>query len=433
MQAAYRPIRIGLLGAGSVGSQVARLLIENREELAKRVGAELELVGIAVRNKSAKRDVELPKQLITEDAESVILGSDIVIELAGGIEPAKTWIKMALNAGADVITANKALIAAHGTELTALAQQFGAQLYYEAAVGGAIPIIRPLRASLAGDKINRVMGIVNGTTNYILDQMETTGASFEDALSEAQALGYAEADPTADVEGFDAASKAAILAGLAFHSEMPVEKVHREGITSITALQIETARQAGYTVKLLAICERAGESGEGLVARVHPTLIPLDHPLAAVRGAYNAVFVEAESAGRLMFYGAGAGGKETASAVLGDLVSAAKRHLAGGPGLGDSTHADLEVLPVQAIFTRFQITLEVVDQPGVLASVAKQFADNDVSVETVAQSAGTDSDLALLTVMTHSASEAALERLVAELAKNSSVKKVSSVIRVEGV
>jgi homoserine dehydrogenase len=433
MQAAYRPIRIGLLGAGSVGSQVARLLIENREELAKRVGAELELVGIAVRNKNAKRDVDLPKELITEDAESVILGSDIVIELAGGIEPAKTWIKMALNAGADVITANKALIAAHGSELTALAQQFGAQLYYEAAVGGAIPIIRPLRASLAGDKINRVMGIVNGTTNYILDQMETTGASFEDALNEAQALGYAEADPTADVEGFDAASKAAILAGLAFHSEMPVEKVYREGITSITALQIETARQAGYTVKLLAICERAGENGEGLVARVHPTLIPLDHPLAAVRGAYNAVFVEAESAGRLMFYGAGAGGKETASAVLGDLVSAAKRHLAGGPGLGDSTHADLEVLPVQAIFTRFQITLEVVDQPGVLASVAKQFADNDVSVETVAQSAGTDSDLARLTVMTHSASEAALERLVAELAKNSSVKKVSSVIRVEGV
>jgi len=433
MQAAYRPIRIGLLGAGSVGSQVARLLIENREELAKRVGAELELVGIAVRNKNAKRDVDLPKELITEDAESVILGSDIVIELAGGIEPAKTWIKMALNAGADVITANKALIAAHGSELTALAQQFGAQLYYEAAVGGAIPIIRPLRASLAGDKINRVMGIVNGTTNYILDQMETTGASFEDALNEAQALGYAEADPTADVEGFDAASKAAILAGLAFHSDMPVEKVYREGITSITALQIETARQAGYTVKLLAICERAGENGEGLVARVHPTLIPLDHPLAAVRGAYNAVFVEAESAGRLMFYGAGAGGKETASAVLGDLVSAAKRHLAGGPGLGDSTHADLEVLPVQAVFTRFQITLEVVDQPGVLASVAKQFADNDVSVETVAQSAGTDSDLALLTVMTHSASEAALERLVAELAKNSSVKKVSSVIRVEGV
>jgi homoserine dehydrogenase len=433
MQAAYRPIRIGLLGAGSVGSQVARLLIENREELAKRVGAELQLVGIAVRDKSAKRYVDLPKDLMTEDAESVILGSDIVIELAGGIEPAKSWISTALNAGADVITANKALIAAHGSELTALAQQFGAQLYYEAAVGGAIPIIRPLRASLAGDKINRVMGIVNGTTNYILDQMETTGASFDDALSEAQALGYAEANPTADVEGFDAASKAAILASLAFHSEVPVEKVHREGITTITGLQIETARQAGYTVKLLAICERVGAEGEGLVARVHPTLIPLDHPLAAVRGAYNAVFVEAESAGRLMFYGAGAGGPETASAVLGDLVSAAKRHLAGGPGLGDSTHADLEVMPVQAIHTRFQITLEVVDQPGVLASVAKQFADNEVSVETVAQSASSESDHALLTVMTHSASEAALERLVAELAKNASVNKVSSVIRVEGI
>ena len=433
MQAAYRPIRVGLLGAGSVGSQVARLLIENKEELAKRVGAELELVGIAVRDTKAKRDFDVPKQLLTEDAEAVILGSDIVIELAGGIEPAKTWIKTALNAGADVITANKALIAAHGAELTALAQQFGAQLYYEAAVAGAIPIIRPLRASLAGDKINRVMGIVNGTTNYILDQMETTGASFEDALNEAQALGYAEADPTADVEGFDAASKAAILAGLAFHSEVPVEKVYREGITSITSQQIETARQAGYTVKLLAICERAGDDGGGLVARVHPTLIPLDHPLAAVRGAYNAVFVEAESAGRLMFYGAGAGGPETASAVLGDLVSAAKRHLAGGPGLGDSTHADLEVLPVQAIFTRFQITLDVLDKPGVLASVAQQFADNDVSVETVAQTASADASHALLTVMTHSASEAALERLVAELSKNSSVNKVLSVIRVEGV
>jgi len=395
MQAAYRPIRIGLLGAGSVGSQVARLLIENKDELAKRVGAELELVGIAVRDTKAKRDFDVPKQLLTEDAESVILGSDIVIELAGGIEPAKTWIKTALNAGADVITANKALIAAHGAELTALAQQFGAQLYYEAAVAGAIPIIRPLRASLAGDKINRVMGIVNGTTNYILDQMETTGASFEDALNEAQALGYAEADPTADVEGFDAASKAAILAGLAFHSEVPVEKVYREGITSITSQQIETARQAGYTVKLLAICERAGNDGGGLVARVPPTLIPLDHPLAAVRGAYNAVFVEAESAGRLMFYGAGAGGPETASA--------------------------------------FQITLDVLDKPGVLASVAQQFADNDVSVETVAQTASADASHALLTVMTHSASEAALERLVAELSKNSSVNKVLSVIRVEGV
>lgn len=433
MQVSYRPIRVALLGAGSVGSQVARLLLENREELAKRVGAELELSGIAVRNTSAKRDADLAADLFTEDAESLIIGSDIVIELIGGIEPAKSWITLALNSGADVITANKALIAAHGPELLALAEQLGAQLYYEAAVGGAIPIIRPLRESLAGDKINRVMGIVNGTTNYILDQMETTGADFADALKEAQELGYAEADPTADVEGFDAASKAAILASLAFHSEVPVGEVHREGITSISALQIDTARQSGYTVKLLAICERVAEEQEGLAVRVHPTLIPNSHPLAAVRGAYNAVFVEAESAGQLMFYGAGAGGPQTASAVLGDLVSAAKRHLAGGPGLADSTHANLPVLPIQAVRTRFQITLEVQDQPGVLATIASEFASHGVSVETVAQTVAKDGNAALLTIMTHSASEGDLEQLVESLKGNDFVVRVDSVIRVEGI
>jgi homoserine dehydrogenase len=430
MQTAYRPIRIGLLGAGSVGSQVARLLIENQAELAKRVGAELSLTGIAVRNLSSKRAAELPAELFTTDAESVILGSDIVIELVGGIEPAKTWVMQALNAGADVITANKALIAAHGPELFALADQLGAQLYFEAAVAGAIPIIRPLRESLAGDRIQRVMGIVNGTTNFILDRMESTGAGFQEALAEATALGYAEADPTADIEGFDAASKAAILASLAFHSEVPVEKVHREGISSVTATQIEAAKQAGYAVKLLAICERVSETG--LVARVHPTLIPLDHPLASVRGAYNAVFVEAESAGRLMFYGAGAGGPETASAILGDLVSAAKRHLAGGPGLADSTHANLEALPVQHISTRFQITLEVADRAGVLAKIASIFADHGVSVETVQQSVSKNS-AALLTIMTHVASERDLESVVASLQLDDSVVSVIAVIRVEGL
>lgn len=430
MQSAYRPIRIGLLGAGSVGSQVARLLIENQAELAKRVGAELKLTGIAVRNLNSKRDAELPSELFTTDAESVILGSDIVIELVGGIEPAKTWVMQALNAGADVVTANKALIAAHGPELFELADQLGAQLYFEAAVAGAIPIIRPLRESLAGDRINRVMGIVNGTTNFILDRMESTGADFDEALAEATALGYAEADPTADIEGYDAASKAAILASLAFHSEVPVEKVHREGITSVTAMQIETARQAGYAVKLLAICERVSEGG--LVARVHPTLIPLEHPLAAVRGAYNAVFVEAQSAGRMMFYGAGAGGPETASAVLGDLVSAAKRHLAGGPGLADSTHANLEALPVQFVNTRFQITLEVSDRAGVLAKIASIFANHGVSVETVQQSAASNS-AALLTIMTHMASERDLEAVVVSLKGDDSVVSVASVIRVEGL
>jgi len=383
-----------------------------------------------VRDVNAKRDADLPKELFTEDAESLIIGSDIVIELIGGIEPAKGWITLALNSGADVVTANKALIAAHGSELLGLAHQLGAQLYYEAAVGGAIPIIRPLRESLAGDRINRVMGIVNGTTNYILDQMESTGADFQDALSEAQQLGYAEADPTADVEAFDAASKAAILASLAFHSEVPVEEVFREGITSVSSMQIETARQAGYSVKLLAICERVQDS---LVVRVHPTLIPLSHPLAAVRGAYNAVFVEAESAGQLMFYGAGAGGPETASAVLGDLVSAAKRHLAGGPGLSDSTHANLPVASIQEVRTRFQITLAVQDQPGVLASIANEFASHGVSVETVAQSAGSDSAAALLTIMTHSALEGDLEKLAQSLEKNDFVVQVDSVIRVEGI
>jgi homoserine dehydrogenase len=430
MQSAYRPIRIGLLGAGSVGSQVARLLIENQAELAKRVGAELKLTGIVVRNLNSKRDAELPAELFTTDAESVILGSDIVIELVGGIEPAKTWVMQALNAGADVVTANKALIAAHGPELFELADQLGAQLYFEAAVAGAIPIIRPLRESLAGDRINRVMGIVNGTTNFILDRMESTGADFDEALAEATALGYAEADPTADIEGYDAASKAAILASLAFHSEVPVEKVHREGITSVTAMQIETARQAGYAVKLLAICERVSEGG--LVARVHPTLIPLEHPLAAVRGAYNAVFVEAQSAGRMMFYGAGAGGPETASAVLGDLVSAAKRHLAGGPGLADSTHANLEALPVQFVNTRFQITLEVSDKAGVLAKIASIFANHGVSVETVQQSAASN-NAALLTIMTHMASERDLEAVVVSLKGDDSVVSVASVIRVEGL
>lgn len=431
MQSEYRPIRVALLGAGSVGAQVARLLIENREELAKRVGAELQLVGVAVRDTKAKRGAEIPKDLITSDAESILTGADIVIELMGGIDPAYDLIKKALNSGADVITANKALIAAKGNELIDLAQQLGAQLYYEAAVGGAIPIIRPLRESLAGDKINRVMGIVNGTTNYILDQMDSKNVDFQSALKEAQVLGYAEADPTADIEGFDAASKAAILASLAFHSDVPVEKVHREGITSITSAQIQTARQAGYALKLLAIGERVDQ---GLVVRVHPTLIPLNHPLAAVRGAYNAVFVEAESAGRLMFYGAGAGGKQTASAVLGDLVSAAKRHLAGGPGLASSTHANLNVLPVQSTRTRFQITLRVSDQPGVLASIAGEFAAQNISVETVAQSVPGDGEpAAVLTIMTHIASEGDLEKVVESISKNKAVVSVESVLRVEGI
>ena len=437
----YRPLRVALLGAGSVGSQVARLLLENKDELAARVGAKLELAGIAVRDLGAKREGNLPAELFTTDAENLILGADLVVEVMGGIEPARSYILLALNSGSDVITANKALLATHGTELFDAAEQVGAQLYFEAAVAGAIPIIRPLRESLGGDHVKRIMGIVNGTTNFILDRMDSTGATFEAALAEAQALGYAEADPTADIEGFDAASKVAIIASLAFHTEVPLELVYREGITKVTQAQIKSAREAGYVIKLVAIAEfiPADANGEaGVSARVYPALIPQSHPLAAVRGAFNAVFVEAEAAGQLMFYGAGAGGVQTASAVVGDLVSAAKRHVAGGPGLADSVHANFSVLPIERVVTRYQVTLDVIDQPGILAQVASIFAEHGVSVETVEQSVRAanimgESATANLIVGTHAATEASLANVVTALKSSDAVRSVVSVIRVEGV
>lgn len=432
---AYRSLRVALLGGGSVGAQVARLLLEEQEELALRVGAKLELVGIAVRDVNAARTVDLPKELFTTDAESLILGADVVIELMGGIEPARTLILQALSSGADVVTANKALLATHGPELFALAEQVGAQLNYEAAVGGAIPIIRPLRDSLAGDTVRRILGIVNGTTNFILDQMDSTGATLEDALATATELGYAEADPTADIGGFDAAQKAAILAGLAFHTTIPIESVYREGITEVSAEQIASAQKAGYVVKLLAVCERVIDpvtGAEGVSARVHPAMVPRDHPLAAVRGANNAVFVEAESAGSLMFYGAGAGGVETASAVLGDLVSLGRRHVAGGPGLGESTHSELPILDIGSVITRYSVSLEVADESGVLATIAGVFAEHGVSVELVEQSVRGDSGTATLVIGTHKAPEAALAATVDALSSNSVVTSVASVIRVEG-
>jgi homoserine dehydrogenase len=434
----YRPLRIALLGAGSVGSQVARLIIENKDELAARVGAELELAGVFVRDKKAARDYEIPAELITTESDALILGADIVIEVMGGIEPARTLILQALNSGSDVITANKALLASHGTELFDAAEQVGAQLYFEAAVAGAIPIIRPLRESLAGDKVKRIMGIVNGSTNYILDRMDSAGLTLEQAMTEATNLGYLEADPSLDVEGYDAAQKAAILAYLAFHTEVPLEKVYREGITKITREQMAAAKRDGYVIKLLAICEAIAadgdNGGEGISVRVYPAMVPLEHPLASVRGAFNAVFVEAEAAGSLMFYGAGAGGIQTASAVMGDLVSAAKRHVAGGPGLADSVHADLEVLPISRIRTRYQITLEVSDQPGVLAQIANVFAKYNVSIETVEQSAKMieAETVAWLEIGTHQASDKDLAAVVAELSNSESVEQITSVIRVEG-
>ncbi|MCU1546956.1 MAG: homoserine dehydrogenase [Homoserinimonas sp.] len=436
----YRNLRVALLGAGSVGAQVVALLTEHGEELANRAGAGLELVGVAVRDVDAPRTTAIPRELLTTDAESLIVGADIVIELIGGIEPARTYILQALNSGADVITANKALIATHGPELFEAAEQVGAQLYYEAAVAAAIPIIRPLRDSLAGDRVKRILGIVNGTTNFILDRMDTEGDTLESALAAATELGYAEADPTADIGGYDAAQKAAILASLAFHTTVPIEDVYREGITEITAGQVESARKAGYVIKLLAICERmtAADGTEGVSARVYPALVPRTHPLAAVHAAKNAVFIEAEAAGDLMFYGAGAGGRETASAVLGDLVSAARRHVVGGPGVAESTHANLPLLPISSISTRYQITLEVVDEPGVLAAIATLFSQYGVSVETVSQSVrvvgvGEAVATATLVIGTHEASEAHLSSTVVALEKSDAVVTVTSVLRVEGL
>lgn len=433
----YRRLRVALLGAGAVGSQVAALLRRHADELADRAGARLELVGIAVRDLDAKRDVDLPRELFTTDAESLIVGSDIVIELMGGIEPARAYLLHAINSGADIVTANKALLATHGPEIFDAADQVGAEVYYEAAAAGAIPIIRPLRDSLAGDRVQRIMGIVNGTTNYILDRMDTEGAEFADVLADAQRLGYAEADPTADVEGFDAAQKAAILASLAFHTTVPLEAVHREGITAIDKSMMDAARHAGYVIKLLAVCERlTDEAGESISVRVYPALIDRAHPLASVHGANNAVFVQAEAAGNLMFYGAGAGGVQTASAVLGDVVSAARRHIAGGVGVGESTLANLPIVPIGRVTTRYQITLEVDDQPGVLATVAGILSEGRVSIATVEQTVVESGDgepgVARLVIGTHKALEHDLSDTVARLAASGVVERVVSVLRVEG-
>jgi homoserine dehydrogenase len=352
---------------------------------------------------------------------------DLAIEVIGGIEPARSLILAALESGASVVTANKALLAEDGSTLFEAAEKAGRDLYYEAAVAGAIPILRPLRESLAGDTVTRVLGIVNGTTNFILDQMDTTGAGFADALEEAQELGYAEADPTADVEGFDAAAKAAILASLAFHTRVTAADVHREGISEVSAADVQSAREMGAVVKLLAICDLR----DGAVsARVHPAMIPRSHPLASVRGAFNAVFVESEAAGELMFYGPGAGGAPTASAVLGDLVTVARNRLADTRGAGESSYADRAVLPMGETLTRYHVSIDVDDRPGVLAAVATAFAEQGVSIQTVRQE-GREDD-AHLVVVSHRATDSALAATVAHLRTMDIVRDVTSVMRVEG-
>ena len=415
-------IKVALLGAGNVGSQAARILVEDNAVLEKRIGAPVELIGIAVRDTQATRHWNADPSLYTTDAEALIDAADVVIE------PARTRILRALNVGKSVVSGNKALLAKHGVELQAAADASGAQLSYEAAVAGAIPILRPLRDSLAGDRVTRVLGIMNGTTNYILDQMDTTGASFSDALADAQKLGYAEADPTADVEGLDAASKAAIVASLAFHSDFTIDDVHTEGITAITADDVAAADADGYVIKLLAICEREGEDGVNI--RVNPTLIPRQHPLAGVHGAFNAVFVEAENAGELMFYGPGAGGAPTASAVLGDFVSLARRLVLGGPGVPETSHAQLHATSLDNVISRYSVGVLVEDRLGVLANITRILAEHGISVDSLRQSASHEG-AAQIRMVTHSAKDSDLRRAIAVIDALDTVREVNSVIRVE--
>lgn len=421
-------IKVALLGAGNVGSQAARILVEDNAVLEKRIGAPVELIGIAVRDTNASRHWNADPSLYTTDADALIDAADVVIELTGGIEPARTRILRALEAGKSVVSGNKALLAKHGVELQAAADESGAQLSYEAAVAGAIPILRPLRDSLAGDRVTRVLGIMNGTTNYILDQMDTTGASFADALAEAQKLGYAEADPTADVEGHDAASKAAIVASLAFHSDFTIDDVHTEGITSITTDDVAAADADGYVIKLLAICEREGENGANI--RVNPTLIPRQHPLAGVHGAFNAVFVEAENAGELMFYGPGAGGAPTASAVLGDFVSLARRLVLGGPGVPETSHAQLHATSLDNVVSRYSVGVLVEDRLGVLANITRILTEHGISIDSLRQSAPKEG-AAQIRMVTHSAKDSDLRRAIAVIDALDTVREVNSVIRVE--
>jgi homoserine dehydrogenase len=423
-------IKVAMLGCGTVGAEVVRLLHEQSGDLAARVGGEIELAGIAVRRPN--RHPEVPAHLLTTDAAGLVASDvDIVVEVIGGIEPARSLLTDALRAGKSVVTANKALLAEHAADLFAAADASAADLYFEAAVAGAIPLVRPLRESLAGDRITRVLGIVNGTTNYILSAMDSSGAGYAETLDEASRLGYAEADPTADVDGYDAASKAAILASIAFHTRVTAADVYREGISAVTPADIAAARGLGRTIKLLAICERVGSAdGEAVAVRVHPAMIPRTHPLAGVGGAFNAVFVEADAAGSLMFYGQGAGGAPTASAVLGDLVAVARNKVVGGRGPGESSYAALPVRPISQVDTRYHISLDVADRPGVLSTVASVFAEHDVSIAAVRQQ-GRSTDASLV-IVTHSAPDAALRSTVDKIAGLPFVHEVVSVMRVEG-
>ena len=428
MSPANKPVRIGMLGCGVVGSSVARLLLADTAELSTRAGVKIELSRIAVRTIRPHEGIN--PALFTTDPFSIVNDPeiDLIIEVMGGIEPARELIMTAIENRKSVVTANKALLASHGAEMFTAAYAKGEDIYYEASVAGAVPIIRPMRDSLAGDFVTRLMGIVNGTTNYILTKMHEDNREFADVLKEAQALGYAEADPTADIEGFDAAAKAAILSGLAFHTRVTVDDVYREGISQITLEDVNIAKSMDHVIKLLAIAELT--PADEISVRVHPVMLHKSHPLASVRDAYNAVFVEAESAGSLMFYGRGAGGAPTASAILGDVVAVARHIALNSVGQRETDYADRDIAPIESTKTKFLIRLEVADKAGVLAAIATTFANHGVSIQTVNQS-GRNSD-AEVTIVTHLATEGELKATVASLKAMDIVNNISSVIRVEG-
>ncbi len=431
-------LRVAVLGAGTVGTEVLRLIAQQGDELAHRIGARLEVIGIAVRDRAKDRGEHVPAALLTEDPSALVRDADLVIEVMGGIEPARTLLLEAMEHGASVVTANKALLAQDGPALYEAADVHGVDLSFEAAVAGAIPLVRPVRESLAGDRIQRVMGIVNGTTNYILDAMTRTGADFGDALASAQQLGYAEADPTADVEGHDAAAKASILASLAFHSRVRLADVHCEGISSVTAQDVAAAGRMGRTLKLLSIVERIEEeNGERISARVYPALIPETHPLASVSEAYNAVFIEADAAGSLMFYGQGAGGAPTASAILGDVVSAARSRVHGGVGPRESRYAELESIPLEELRSAFYISLTVQDRPGVLAEIAGTLSGYGISISTIHQEllhheGEPSQSLAHIGISTHRALESAMTASLDMFSATATVLSIDSVLRIEG-
>ena len=422
-------IRVGLLGCGNVGAALARLIDEHADLITSRAGVAIEIARVAVRDLSRHRDVKLAPEQFTSDAAAIVGDPDIdvVVEVIGGVEPARSLITAALQAGKPVVTGNKELIAKHGPELFEVAAKAGVDLLFEASVAGGIPLIRPLRESLAGDRIRRVTGIVNGTTNYILTRMTEQGSSFSDALADAQQLGYAEADPTADVEGHDAAAKAAIIATVAFGARVNLDDVYTEGITGITDDDIASARLLGYVVKLLAVAE---EIDGDVAVRVHPAMVSLQHPLAAVRDSFNAVLIEGEAVGELMLYGRGAGGGPSASAVLGDLVDAVRNLVAGGKGATLTGLVDRPIRPIGDLESQFYLSMEVADRPGVLAAIAGEFGRHGVSIQSMEQrglGAG-----ARLVLITHRAREQDLRATVAALRAVEPVHRVGSVLRVTG-